>query len=50
MASRYWLPETLALFDGSTTVVEGGGLDTVTVIGALVVLKPSVSVATLWRV
>ncbi len=35
---------------GRSTVVVGGSLFTVIVMGALVVVKPSTSVATLWRV
>ena len=48
-ASRFWLPDSVAAFDGNTTVVTGGGLLTVIVMPGLVPLRPP-EVATLCRV
>ena len=43
-------PLSVAPFDGTRTAVCSGRLSTVTVMPALVVEFPKVSVATLWRV
>ena len=41
-------PETLTPLAGTSTPLVGGELSTVTVLGALITVSPSASVATLW--
>ena len=50
VASRYRLPDNVAPFEGSTTVVVGGALFTVMVMPGLVPRTPPAYEATLWSV
>jgi hypothetical protein len=47
---RAAVPDRVAPVEGMVTEVDAAGLFTVIVIGALVLLIPLTSVATLWRV